>query len=82
MEDYIRLGEAAEGYARVNKRFNDLANSTDSIQYELRIKTYPDIIAFFFYFKLFIHVTIIICDTDVKYVTACFEDDGLLIIFL
>ncbi len=33
VEEYIRLGEAADGYARVNKRFNDLANSAESIQY-------------------------------------------------
>ena len=31
--DYLARGEAAEGYARVDKRFNDLANSTESIQY-------------------------------------------------
>lgn len=33
VDDYIRLGEAADGYARVAKRFNDLASSTESIQY-------------------------------------------------
>ena len=42
VEDYIRLGEAAEGYARVNKRFNDLANSTDSIQYVYAYRILPD----------------------------------------
>jgi len=31
--DYIALGSAAEGYDRANKRFNDLAGSTESIQY-------------------------------------------------
>ena len=33
VDEYIELGEAAEGYARIDKRFNDLANSTPSIQY-------------------------------------------------
>ena len=33
VDEYIELGEAAEGYARIDKRFNDLANSTASIQY-------------------------------------------------
>ena len=33
VDDYLRQGEAAEGYARVDKRFNDLVNSTESIQY-------------------------------------------------
>ena len=33
VDEYITMGEKAEGYARINKRFNDLANSTDSIQY-------------------------------------------------
>ena len=33
VDEYIRLGEAAEGYARIDKRFNDLAKSSDSIQY-------------------------------------------------
>ena len=33
VDEYIARGEAAEGYARIDKRFNDLANSSDSIQY-------------------------------------------------
>ena len=33
VDEYIALGEAAEGYARVDKRFNDLANSSENIQY-------------------------------------------------
>ena len=33
VDEYIELGEAAEGYARIDKRFNDLANSTESIRY-------------------------------------------------
>lgn len=33
VDEYIELGEAAEGYARIDKRFNDLANSSGSIQY-------------------------------------------------
>ena len=33
VDEYIQLGEAAEGYARIDKRFNDLAGSSDSIQY-------------------------------------------------
>jgi len=31
--EYLAGGEAVEGYARVDKRFNDLAKSTESIQY-------------------------------------------------
>ena len=42
VDEYIRLGEAAEGYARVDKRFNDLANSTDSIQYVYAYRILPD----------------------------------------
>lgn len=33
VDEYIELGENAEGYARIDKRFNDLANSSESIQY-------------------------------------------------
>ena len=33
VSDYLARGEAAEGYARIDKRFNDLANSTENIQY-------------------------------------------------
>ena len=33
VDEFIEKGEAAEGYARVDKRFNDLANSSESIQY-------------------------------------------------
>ena len=33
VDEYLTLGEAAEGYARIDKRFNDLANSSESIQY-------------------------------------------------
>ena len=42
VEEFIRLGEAAEGYARVDKRFNDLANSSDSVQYVYAYKILPD----------------------------------------
>ena len=42
VEDFIRLGEAADGYARVNKRFNDLANSSDSVQYVYAYKILPE----------------------------------------
>ena len=33
IDEYIEKGMDAEGYARIDKRFNDLASSTDSIQY-------------------------------------------------
>ncbi len=33
VDEYIELGEAAEGYTRIDKRFNDLANSSENIQY-------------------------------------------------
>ncbi len=33
IDEYIQLGFDAEGYARIDKRFNDLANSTPSIKY-------------------------------------------------
>ena len=33
VDEYLEKGEAAEGYARIDKRFNDLANSSESIQY-------------------------------------------------
>ena len=33
VDECLTLGEAAEGYARIDKRFNDLANSSESIQY-------------------------------------------------
>ena len=42
VEEYLRLGEAAEGYARVDKRFNDLAKSTDVIQYVYAYRILPD----------------------------------------
>ena len=42
VEEYIRLGEAAEGYARIDKRFNDLARSTGSIQYVYAYRILPD----------------------------------------
>ena len=42
VEDYIRLGESAEGYARVYKRFNDLAKSSRSIQYVYAYKILED----------------------------------------
>ena len=31
--EYIRLGEKADGYDLIDKRFNDLANSTENVQY-------------------------------------------------
>lgn len=40
--DYLAQGEAAEGYARVDKRFNDLAASTESIQYVYAYKILED----------------------------------------
>ena len=33
VDEYIALGEAAEGYTLIDNRFNDLAKSTGSIQY-------------------------------------------------
>ncbi|MBQ6927990.1 MAG: HD domain-containing protein [Oscillospiraceae bacterium] len=42
VEEYIRLGEAAEGYSRIDKRFNDLARGTESIQYVYAYKILPD----------------------------------------
>jgi len=33
VDEYIELGEAAEGYARIDKRFNDLVNSSENIEY-------------------------------------------------
>ena len=33
VDEYIKSGEAAEGYARIDKRFNDLASSSESIKY-------------------------------------------------
>ena len=40
--DYLRLGEAAEGYQRIDKRFYDLANSTESVQYVYAYKILED----------------------------------------
>ena len=42
VEEYIARGEAAEGYARVDKRFNDLVNSTDSLRYVYAYKILED----------------------------------------
>ena len=42
VEEYIRLGEAAEGYARIDKRFNDLANSAGAVQYVYAYKILED----------------------------------------
>jgi len=42
VEEFIRLGEAAEGYARIDKRFNDLANSTENIRYVYAYKILED----------------------------------------
>ena len=33
VDEYIRLGKDAEGYSRIAERFNDLANSSENIQY-------------------------------------------------
>ena len=33
VDEYIELGEAAEGYERIDKRFNDLVNSSENIEY-------------------------------------------------
>ena len=33
VDEYIEKGEAAEGYQRVDKRFNDLVNSSENIEY-------------------------------------------------
>ena len=33
VDEYLELGEEAEGYARIDERFYDLANSTDNVQY-------------------------------------------------
>lgn len=33
VDEYIRLGRDAEGYSGIARRFNDLANSSENIQY-------------------------------------------------
>lgn len=42
VEEYIAKGEAAEGYARVDKRFNDLVSSTESLKYVYAYKILED----------------------------------------
>lgn len=42
VEEYIAKGESAEGYARVDKRFNDLVSSTDSLKYVYAYKILED----------------------------------------
>ena len=42
VEEYIRLGEEAEGYSLVDQRFNDLASGTESIKYVYAYKILPD----------------------------------------
>ena len=33
VDEFIKLGETANGYARIEERFNDLASGTESVQY-------------------------------------------------
>jgi len=42
VDEYIAQGNAAEGYARVDKRFNDLANSAEEIEYVYAYKIMED----------------------------------------
>lgn len=42
VDEYIEKGEAAEGYARIDKRFNDLANSSVNIEYVYAYKIMED----------------------------------------
>ena len=42
VDEYIRLGEAAEDYDRIDKRFNDLANSSENINYVYAYKIMED----------------------------------------
>ena len=42
VEEYIELGNDAEGYERIDKRFNDLANSSGNIQYVYAYKILED----------------------------------------
>ncbi len=42
VEEYIALGEAAEGYTAIDRCFNDLAASSSSVQYVYAYKILPD----------------------------------------
>ncbi len=42
VDDFIRLGEAAPDYDRIDKRFNDLANSSENINYVYAYKIMED----------------------------------------
>ena len=42
VDEYIEKGEAAEGYLRVDKRFNDLVNSSENIEYVYAYKILED----------------------------------------
>ena len=42
VDEFIEKGEAADGYARVDKRFNDLVNSSENIEYVYAYKILPD----------------------------------------
>lgn len=42
VEEFIRLGEKANGYARIDERFNDLASGTESVQYVYAYKILED----------------------------------------
>lgn len=42
VEEFIKLGETANGYARIEERFNDLAAGTDSVQYVYAYKILED----------------------------------------
>ena len=42
VDEYIAQGHAAEGYARVDNRFNDLANSAEEIEYVYAYKIQED----------------------------------------
>ena len=42
VEEFIKLGEVANGYKRIEERFNDLASSTESVQYVYAYKILED----------------------------------------
>ena len=42
VEEFMKLGEVANGYARIDERFNDLAAGTESVQYVYAYKILDD----------------------------------------
>ena len=42
VEEFIKLGEVANGYARISERFNDLASGTKSVKYVYAYKILED----------------------------------------